>query len=447
MIELIVLFSVIALLAVGLVYVPVMIIKPADIENADVDLADKKNQNTDLFRDKKRELELDKEVGLISEGEYAECLKDLERSLLADIPEQIDGTSSNNLKKYQMLLILLLIPLFSFSYYFFTSPYQSALSWIELRNSFSESIEGIASGNSTIQNELDNVSMADFIRLMQADMQQKNPTAEQAAMGWYLLGVSYLKVKNFDSALYALKRADEAEPENEDVIFSYAQALIFKNNGQHTQDSANILNQLLGKNPNHQGALMLSGVTSYNGNDYVGAINSWQRLLDLRQKQNTETGNTNSGMQGQDLLLASIATAKKKLIEGNEAENTTNNSKEKINKPVLKIKIQLIKNLRKQIKPGSSMFVFAKAFEGPGMPLAVVRYPDIKLPMNVQFDDSFAMTPKLKLSDFNKVVVTARITQQGKAQLSPGDLEGVSDVIELKPGMNKVYVTIDRLIE
>jgi len=444
MIELIVFFSVIALLAILLVFAPVMNIKPADNESADADSVDKKNQNTDLFRDKKRELELDKDAGLISEGEYAECLKDLERSLLADIPEQSDNISSNNLKKYQLLLILLVIPLFSFSYYFFSSPYQSALSWIELKNSFSESIEGIASGENTLQSELDDVSMADFIRLMQADLQQKNPTAEQAAKGWYLLGVSYLKVKNFDSALYALKRADEAEPGKEDVIFSYAQALIFKNNGQHTQESVGILTQLLNNNPDHQGALMLSGVTSYNGNDYAGAISSWQRLLDLRQKQ---TDNTKNNMKGQDILVASIATAKKKLLESKELKATTNNSKEKINKPVLKIKIQLTKELRKQIKPGSSLFVFAKAYEGPGMPLAVVRYADFKLPMSVQFDDSSAMTPKMKLSDFNKVLVTARITQQGKAQLTPGDLEGVSDVIELKSGITKVYVTIDRLIE
>ena len=196
---------------------------------------------------------------------------------------------------------------------------------------------------------------------------------------------------------------------------------------------------------------MLSGVTSYNGNDYAGAISSWQRLLDLRQKQ---TDNTKNNMKGQDILVASIATAKKKLLESKELKATTNNSKastnnskEKINKPVLKIKIQLTKELRKQIKPGSSLFVFAKAYEGPGMPLAVVRYADFKLPMSVQFDDSSAMTPKMKLSDFNKVLVTARITQQGKAQLSPGDLEGVSDVIELKSGITKVYVTIDRLIE
>jgi len=447
MIELIVLFSVIALLAVGLVFVPVMNIKPADIENADADSADKKNQNTELFRDKKRELELDKEVGLISEGEYAECLKDLERSLLADIPEQTDGTSNNNLKKYQLLLIILLIPLFSFSYYFFTSPYQSALSWIELRNSFSESIEGIASGENTLQNELDDVSMADFIRLMQADLQQKNPTGEQAAMGWYLLGVSYLKVKNFDSALYALKRADEAEPGKEEVIFSYAQALIFRNNGRHTQESASILSQLLKNNPDHQGALMLSGVTSYNGNDYAGAISAWQRLLDSRQKQWKKTGNVNDELKGQDVLLASIATAKKKLMESTDIITSDDKSNEKNNKPVLKINVQIDKNLQKKIRAGSSLFVFAKAFEGPGMPLAVVRNAAFKFPVSIQFDDSSAMTPKLKLSDFNKVVVTARVTHQGKAQLSSGDMEGVSSVIELEPGVMNVNVTINRLIE
>ena len=447
MIELITLFSLIALLAVMLVFVPVKNINSIGFEGADSAQANKKNPNTDLFRDKKRELEIDKEAGLISESEYAECLNDLERSLLADIPETNDALPRKNLKNYQLLSILLLIPIISFSYYFFVNTYQSAFSWIVLQNSFSESIKGVESGDNTLQSELNDISMGDFIRLMQAYLQQENPTVEPAAKGWYLLGVSYLKVKNFDSALYALKRADEVEPGREEVIYGYAQALIFRNNGRHTQESASILSQLLKNNPDHQGALMLSGVTSYNGNDYAGAISAWQRLLDSRQKQWKKTGNVNDELKGQDLLLASIATAKKKLMESTDIITSDDKSNEKNNKPVLKINVQIDKNLQKKIRAGSSLFVFAKAFEGPGMPLAVVRNAAFKFPVSIQFDDSSAMTPKLKLSDFNKVVVTARVTHQGKAQLSSGDMEGVSSVIELEPGVMNVNVTINRLIE
>ena len=447
MFQLFFLFALAVILAILMVFFPLI---RGEQRAVDPDLKEQ-NQNKGLFFEKKEGLENDLKSGEITQQDYSDLLNDLERSLLDDFVGQSDDRSSRNTNKTLLLFCLLFIPLLSLSYFFYLTNYQEAFKWINLKNTFSESLEPISAGSELSSEVLNNIGMADFVRLMQADLQQNDPAPDLAVKGWYILGISYLKSKNFDTALYALKRADEIEPGREDIQFGYVQALIFRNNGLHTKESRIILNQLLKKNTNHQGALMLSGVTSFNEGDYESAINLWEQLLDLRQIQGqNDLQNDEAGISqnGQKILLASIAKAREKLNESLENNNNlVNRSDKSATKVVLKIRIQVIRDLRKYIKEGDSLFVFVKAHQGPNIPLAAVRFKDFKFPKTVNLDDSSAMSPDLKISAFNKVVVTARINKSSKAQLMPGDLEGISEVVSLQTGINNVSVIVDRLSE
>ena len=80
------------------------------------------------------------------------------------------------------------------------------------------------------------------------------------------------------------------------------------------------------------------------------------------------------------------------------------------------------------------------------MPLAVMRVPAPKpnaFPLPFELNDAMAMAPGLNLSSFAEVVVEARISKSGNAQLQPGDLSGITDVI--KPGASGVTVTIGKV--
>lgn len=107
-------------------------------------------------------------------------------------------------------------------------------------------------------------------------------------------------------------------------------------------------------------------------------------------------------------------------------------------------KIQLDPKLAKQAKPGDTLYVFARAAQGPRMPLAVMKAKVSDLPLNYRLDDSMAMNPGMRLSQFDRVVVVARVSPSGEPMAQKGDLEGASEPIA--PGQGKVNVTINKVV-
>ena len=56
-----------------------------------------------------------------------------------------------------------------------------------------------------------------------------------------------------------------------------------------------------------------------------------------------------------------------------------------------------------------------------------------------------AMAPQMKLSNFDKVVIIARISKSGNAMPQPGDLQGMSAA--LHPGASGLKISIDQEVK
>lgn len=91
--------------------------------------------------------------------------------------------------------------------------------------------------------------------------------------------------------------------------------------------------------------------------------------------------------------------------------------------------VQLSERSKELVLPTDTVFIFARAVDGPPMPVAVLQRPVSELPLDFLLNDSQAMSPEAKLSNFEQVVVTARISRSGLSTEALKGLEAKSETI------------------
>jgi hypothetical protein len=73
-----------------------------------------------------------------------------------------------------------------------------------------------------------------------------------------------------------------------------------------------------------------------------------------------------------------------------------------------------------------TLFVFAKAAQGPAIPLAIARLTVAQLPARVTLTDAMSMMPNVTLSKFPRIILGARISKSGNAIAQSGDFQTLS---------------------
>jgi cytochrome c-type biogenesis protein CcmH len=110
----------------------------------------------------------------------------------------------------------------------------------------------------------------------------------------------------------------------------------------------------------------------------------------------------------------------------------------------LKVTVSLSPAVAKQAAPDDVVYVFARAVNGPRMPLAIVRKQVKDLPATIVLEDSQGMGQGMTLSSAPEVIVVARVSKSGMANAQNGDLEGVSAPV--KKGTKSVSISIANVV-
>jgi len=111
----------------------------------------------------------------------------------------------------------------------------------------------------------------------------------------------------------------------------------------------------------------------------------------------------------------------------------------------LKVAVSLSPAVASKAAPNDVVYVFARAVNGPRMPLAIVRKQVKDLPATIVLEDSQGMGQgMMTLSSAPEVVVVARVSKSGMANAQNGDLEGMSAPV--KKGTKSISVRIDKVL-
>ena len=105
--------------------------------------------------------------------------------------------------------------------------------------------------------------------------------------------------------------------------------------------------------------------------------------------------------------------------------------------------MELDERFRGELDGTETLFVYARAPGGPPAPLAARRAPARALPLTVRLDDSTSMLPDRTLSSATRVRVGARVSRSGDARAGSGDIQGMSEAIDLRAGETEVVVVLN----
>lgn len=248
--------------------------------------------------------------------------------------------------------------------------------------------------------------------------------------GWVLLARSLQATDQPDKALKAYEFALKLAPEDLDIKAFYAQALAETHQGSMLGKPTEIVDEILKKNPDHRTALWMAGIAAAERNDTAKAVEYWEKL-----KSQFAPGSEEAGQ-----IAGYIAR-----VQGSPAPTEPPAPAATGAGKHIRVTVTLAENLKARVSPDDALFVFARAAEGPPMPLAVVRKKVKDLPVEVVLDDSMSMVQGMTLSTADRVVIGARISKSGQPKAEDGDLQGLSEA--LAPEDTGSYkIEVDRVI-
>lgn len=361
-----------ALVAMAFLLIPLLRGRRAQAEE------DRTALNVALYQERLAELDAQHAAGTLDDAQLQAGRAEAARELLADT--EGEGERRSRLGRAAPLLAAVLLPLLGLGLY---------LHWG-------------ASEKLALSRELAELphSMAEMTERLEKAVQAQPDSAE----GWYFLGRTYMTQERFEDAAKAFERAANLSGRQSEVLGQWAQALYFANGKKMAGAAQALADEALKQNPEEVTTLGLMGIAAFEDQRYADVAGYWQRLVAALPADDPSRAAIQSGIERARQHLAERG---EKLPEAPAAAATAG--------VTLKVRVDLSDAVKGQVKPDDSVFVFARAVNGPPMPLAVKRLKVADLPDEVSLSDADAMMPQLKLSAFPQVELVARVSRAGNA--------------------------------
>ena len=385
-----------------------------------LDVRDRDRQNVVIARERLAELEAELKEGTLDQAGFEQAKGELEQALLIDLedaPAEPAGPTGDKFGgKAAMVGLAVFVPVATLSIYL-------SLGSPELVNGPVASSQVASHGTGSDQMP----SLEQMVGALRTRLEQAPDDAE----GWYLLGRTYMAIEDYPNAVTAYARLYQLVGDEPRVMLSLADAEAMSQAGSMAGRPAELVRKAVQIVPNDTTALWLAGIAEDQEGNHREAIAYWNRLRPLLQEDAASLQRVENliaqAMEKGNIDVGAVAAPEPVAADGAKR---------------IRVRVALDPALQEGTTPDQVVFVFARALSGPRMPLAAARHKVSDLPLELTLDDSSAMTPQMKLSNFDQVLVGARISKSGNPIAATGDLTG--DVSPVQTGADGlVEVVID----
>jgi len=359
----------------------------------------RRDANVSIHRDQLRELEADLAAGKIAQADYERARAELEARLLEDVAVPDEAPARRGTRGMAIGLAAAV-------------PVVAVLVYVAIGSPAALSPQ--ADPHASVGAE----QIEAMVERLAAKMRE-NP---EDADGWKLLGRSYSVLGRFTEAADAYAKAAVRAPRDAQLLADFADALAMARGQSLEGEPEKLVHRALEIDPSNMKALALAGTIEFNRRQFAAAAGYWKRMLP-HVEPGTEDARIIQSNIDEALQMAGSPVPAEKALQGT---------------------VSLSAKVKDKAAPDDTVFIYARAAEGPQMPLAVQRFKVRDLPAKFSLNDAMAMAPGMSISAHPRVIVTARTSRSGQAAPQPGDLQGAS-----KPVANDataISVVIDTVI-
>ncbi len=411
----------------------------------------RKAANVSIYRDQLAELESDLRSDVLSKEQYDQSKRELQQRMIQDVPEgeslaTMVITSSNRSNIATITVLMLAIPLMAVSLYLWIGNTKGLTPQpiSEQQSPMSGSGPESESGHQNFSSVLD--SLIARLREQPNDVE-----------GWIMLGRTYAIMQRFNEAKIAYEQVIALSPESPELLVDYADIVAMTNGGSLQGEPMELVNKALSLSPKNPKALALAGTAAFEQKNFKQAASYWEKLLvqippESKLAQSVKESITEA---------KSLASGKGSTMAGmqNQAATSNQNSPPPASQAItaspnadsagatgatLTGTVTLSATLAGKVSPDDTLFIFARATDGPPMPRAISVKKVRDLPASFLLTDGMGARPDLKISNVPQLIISARITKSGKAMPESGDLQGFSQ--KVKPGDKNINIMIDQQI-
>ncbi len=395
-----------------------LIIIPPLWKKREVKNLDSEGRNVSITQDKIRELKRQFKAGNLSQQQFDAQYEELELSLGDDLNDEQDiQSNSGSQGRWIIPIFVIVIPLFSILTYFSLGE-PDALKKAEIKQAPHVQTPTAADINAMVK------GLAD--RLKQEPDNVK---------GWIMLGRSYKHMKKYDLAAKAYANAYALDDNDPKLMLDYADVLSMTKGGRMAGKAAELVFKSLEKLPNSISGLWLAGIAKAEIGENILAMQYWKKLETLLTPGSADLQALHQQMAAVQVQIPGSEEIKPLITEVQQASVVS-----------IDVKVSINSSIKAKVSQGDTVFIYAKALTGSPMPLAIIRKQVSDLPLSVTLNDSMAMVPAMKLSNFNAVKVMARISKSGTAMQQKGDYIGMLELNELV-GNTSVAIVINEEIQ
>ena len=404
--------------------------------------------NVSIYQDQIAELDNDLRYVSLNQEQYNQSKYELQQRMMQDMSEENSdsGTrTTSNRSIATSAVIILAMPILAVSLYLLLGNTralmpQPAIGQARIADQPSMS-EDAAHPDQEISSMVDNL----VARL------EKQPDDLE---GWLMLGRTYSIMGRFKEASEVYAKLLARSPDSPEALVNYADVYAMTQDGSLAGKPIELINKALRIEPKNPKALALAGTAKFEQGNFKQAVVYWEELLAIIPAD-SKLAQSVSGSIEQAKSLASngkdppVSMAQSPPLNN---QNTSSPNSQKVTSSVeakpsastISGVVKISPALASKASPEDTLYIYARAKDGPRMPLAIVRLQAKNLPAQFSLKDGMGMNPNMKLSSFPEVVISARVTKSGKAIPASGDLQGFSEVVKI--GDQNVKILIDQQV-